>query len=151
MPGGTHKFVIRYDEVTKQYWTLSNKNTIPGAPWQRNVLTLSCSKDLRNWQVVKILMEDDQEISAAQSLDKTSFSYADWFIEGDNIQYVIRCGYGDSKNFHDTNYIAYDVVENFRQYSKDISFDKESMPPVDVERTKQAVKKIQFVEDDRDE
>jgi hypothetical protein len=55
-PGGANKFTIRYDKVTGKYWSLVNIITDPGPmeePPQdhRNTLALTCSKDLREWEV----------------------------------------------------------------------------------------------------
>ena len=123
LPGGTHKFVVKHDAVSGLYWTLSNKNTVPGAAWQRNVLVLCNSQNLRDWTIVKVVLEDDQDIPFAESLNHTSFSYVDWIIDGEDILMAIRSGYGKSKSFHDTNYIAFHRVENFRQYRKACSLD----------------------------
>lgn len=52
-PGGSKKFVIRYDPKSKLYWTLSNFmkdfGYNPGST--RNCLALSSSPDLLNWTV----------------------------------------------------------------------------------------------------
>ena len=61
-PGGSKKFTIRFDERSKQYWSLVNfvpeRYRIPGRrPSQtRNTLSLACSADLRTWQVKKELL-----------------------------------------------------------------------------------------------
>jgi hypothetical protein len=62
-PGGETKFTIRYDEVTQTYLSLVNNNTDPAWPNQRNMLSLSTSKNLRDWRVAKTLMADDTGLS----------------------------------------------------------------------------------------
>ena len=54
LPGGMTKFTIRRDPRTGLYLTLSNPNTAPerGA-YQRNILALCASVDVRNWRVCR--------------------------------------------------------------------------------------------------
>jgi hypothetical protein len=113
-PGGTHKFTLRKDPETRLYWTLSNKNTVPGRASQRNILSLHVSKDLLNWEFVCNLMSDDQGLSEDESLLNTGFQYADWQFDGDDIIYLVRTAYRGAHNFHDSNYITYGCVKNYR-------------------------------------
>lgn len=115
LPGGTHKFSIYRDPVTKLYFTISNKNTVKGFASQRNLLTLSCSEDLRNWRVIKTIVEDESGLKEDDSLRLTGFQYVDWQFDGDDIIYLVRTAYRGAVRFHDSNRITYHVLKNFRK------------------------------------
>ncbi|MEE4194741.1 MAG: sialidase family protein [Anaerolineae bacterium] len=115
-PGGETKFTIRYDPQTQVYLSLVNNNTAPGWPNQRNVLSLSVSKNLRDWQVVTTLMSDDSGLSQEDSIRLTGFQYVDWQFDGDDIIYLVRAAYRGAIRYHDANYIIYRVLKNFRSY-----------------------------------
>jgi hypothetical protein len=53
-PGGRTKFTIRFDPKSQRYWSLVNKQRNPTA--YRNVLALTSSADLRNWEVESIIL-----------------------------------------------------------------------------------------------
>ena len=119
MPGGAKKFTIRYDGQTDTYITLSNEtdalpdNKRPGDA--RNILSLCISEDLHSWTVVKrVILSDD--------MDYTGFQYVDWQIEGKDIIFVVRTSYYDDKggahNHHDSNYITFHKLKNYRSYIK---------------------------------
>ncbi len=116
LPGGTHKFTIRRDPVTKLYMTLSNKNTVPGSASQRNVLTLSVSEDLRNWKVVKTVLTDESGLKEEDSVKLTGFQYVDWQFDGEDMIYLVRTAWRGAVRFHDSNRITYHVLKNFRKY-----------------------------------
>lgn len=107
-PGGHSKFCIRYDEVSKKYWALTNWMQ-PGRG-ARNTLTLVCSEDLENWEIRQIVYQHTD--------GQTGLQYVDWRIAGDDIDFVCRVGwYG--KNFHDSNYMVFDRVKNFRTTTRE--------------------------------
>ena len=114
-PGGMSKFTIRRDPVTGAYLTLSNNNTDPAHPSQRNVLSLHASQDLLHWRHVITLLEDDSGLSPEQSIARIGFQYVDWQFDGDDIIYVVRAAYRGAHNFHDANHIAFARVAGFRQ------------------------------------
>ena len=115
MPGGAKKFCIRYDEVSKRYWTLSNyvkpqyKFMNPGKV--RNTLSLCSSEDLRTWTMHKIVLEHED-------VEYHGFQYVDWRSDGDDMVFVSRTshddGLGGAASYHDSNFITFHRVENFR-------------------------------------
>jgi len=113
-PGGGHKFTIRHDPVTGLYLTLSNNNTDPAYPIQRNVLSLHTSDDLRHWRHVKTLLEDDLGLSHQESIRLTGFQYVDWQFDGEDIIYLVRTAYDGAHNRHDSNRITFHKIEGFR-------------------------------------
>lgn len=102
-PGGHSKFCIRYDDVSKKYWALTN--WIQPNRGARNTLALVCSEDLESWEIRQIVYQHTD--------NQTGLQYVDWRFVGDDIDFVCRVGwYG--KNFHDSNYMIFDRVKNFR-------------------------------------
>ena len=113
-PGGASKFTIRQDPVTGLYFTISNPVLDPEFPSQRNVLTISASKNLRDWRELKILLTDDTGLDPQMSARLTGFQYVDWQFDGDDLIYLVRMGYRGAHNFHDSNRITYHCLKNFR-------------------------------------
>ena len=98
-PGGMSKFSIRYDPVTQTH-----------DYGQRNILSLSYSKDLVNWTIgIDHLLYDDTDLEFNDSLRYTGFHYVDWQFDqvssnqssciewncngGSDIIYLIRTPY----------------------------------------------------------
>lgn len=117
MPGGAKKFTIKYDEVSNRYWTLSNYvdpslgYMNPGAV--RNILTLCSSEDLRTWTAHKIILQNDD-------VKYHGFQYLDWMVEGNDMIAASRTAYDDAyggaDSYHNSNYITFHRIENFRSY-----------------------------------
>jgi hypothetical protein len=119
-PGGAKKFTIRYDKVTGKYWSLVNIITDPGPleePPQdhRNTLALTCSKDLRNWEVCYIALSFRRGEHLTRKNNKFGFQYIDWLIQGSDIIFVSRTAWGwDTPRSHDANYLTFHRIKNFR-------------------------------------
>ena len=115
MPGGAKKFCIRYDEVSKRYWTLSNyvkpelRSKNPAKI--RNVVALCSSADLRDWTVHKLVIDEGD-------YEKVGFQYIDWQIDGEDMIFVSRTAYDDgnggASSSHDNNFFTFHKVGNFR-------------------------------------
>ena len=116
-PGGAKKFTIRYDPLTKLYWTLANfipadfeGAARPGAI--RNTLALTSSPDLRNWKVNAIVLSNpDREYHG--------FQYVDWQFDGDDIVFACRTAFDDedggAHNYHDANFLTFHRLRDFRE------------------------------------
>ncbi len=109
--GGSCKFVIRRDEKTGNYVALVNKVVDNACPGQRNILSLSVSKDMFNWTIVKDLID-----ASDYSPHEVGFQYPDFIIDGDDILYLSRTAFNGADNFHNSNYITFHKLEDFRQY-----------------------------------
>lgn len=117
--GGSRKFTIRYDEKSKKYWTICNmvKKEFSGMPAAsvRNTLIIKSSKDLKNWNVHKILLHHPDVL-------KHGFQYADWQFDGRDIIFLSRTAFDDeaggANNYHDANYLTFHRIKNFRKLSK---------------------------------
>lgn len=126
-PGGSKKFVIRYDEKSKKYWALVNYvpedikqeamklSKVKFSTHIRNTLALCSSVDLVNWQVNNIVLQNPDIL-------KHAFQYADWMIEGRNIVFVSRTafddGVGGAANNHNNNFITFHKINNFRKFTQ---------------------------------
>ena len=108
--GGGAKFTIRYDGVTKRYWSLVNKQKNPDT--YRNILALTSSADLRNWELESIILRHEEKVHHA-------FQYVDWLFEGDDIIVASRTGWDGSNRAHDANYMTFHRVRNFRDSELD--------------------------------
>jgi len=117
--GGSKKFVIKYDTLSKKYWTLANvipekyRKQFPerNTSGFRNVLMLRSSDDLKKWDDVKVILEHDDVLNHG-------FQYVDWQFEGNDIVVLSRTAYFDgksnAKNNHDANYLTFHRIEHFR-------------------------------------
>jgi hypothetical protein len=116
VPGGMTKFTIRRDPASGHYLTLCNPTLAPGVVYQRNVLALSVSADLRQWHCGTVLLVDDSALSPEESLHRTGFQYADWQFDGDDLLYLVRTAYDGAHNFHDANRITFHRLARFREH-----------------------------------
>jgi len=116
-PGGMTKFTIRRDARTGLYLTLANPNTNPAlGAYQRNLLALCASADLRHWRICRVLLTDDSGLSEVESRRLTGFQYADWQFDGKDILYLLRTAYDGAHNFHDANRITFHRIANYGTY-----------------------------------
>lgn len=114
-PGGCKKFTIRFDPVSKRYWSLSNDVLDQYKDQQiervRNTLALISSPDLRTWTRHAVLITHPDT-------KKHGYQYADWLFEGDDLIALVRTahddGQGGAHNCHDANYLTFHRFEGFR-------------------------------------
>ena len=81
-----------------------------GNPHFRNLLSLIVSDDLENWKVVTDLI--DYRDADKQ---KHGFQYVDFHFDGDDIIYLCRTGINNPNDYHDSNYITFHRIKNFRE------------------------------------
>lgn len=123
-PGGAKKFTIRFDPVSKMYWTLSNpilpRHKDPSAGRVRNAVALMRSKDLRTWEMRCIVLYHPD-------VDKHGFQYLDWLFEGNDMIVASRTAYGTGDRAahrqHDANYLTFHRIGNFRELTMRDSAD----------------------------
>lgn len=117
-PGGTKKFVIRRDPAGDRYWTIANA-VLPGhlggeVGRIRNAAVLMSSTDLRTWTPHHVALYH-------QDRDFHGFQYLDWMFEGEDLIVVSRTAYDDgiggAENQHNSNYLTFHRVPNFRQHA----------------------------------
>lgn len=118
-PGGCKKFTIRFDPVSRMYWSLANFVPEPhrsGNPERtRNTLALTRSSDLRSWNVLSVILYHPDTATHG-------FQYADWDFDGDDLVAVVRTafddGLGGAHNQHDANYLTFHRVPRFRDLTE---------------------------------
>ncbi|MCC6681952.1 MAG: hypothetical protein IT445_13715 [Phycisphaeraceae bacterium] len=115
--GGAKKFTIRYDPVSDRYWSLANIITpyntdvtiLPSS--HRDILALVQSRDMRNWDVERIVVQD------LSDQDNIGFQYVDWQFDGDDLIAASRTAYpdglGGAIRFHDANFFTFHRIENY--------------------------------------
>lgn len=115
MPGGCKKFVIKFDDVSKKYWSLVNwvhpdDVAAPDKERVRNTLALVCSADLKHWTVRTIVFRHPST--------KIGFQYCDWRAVGDDLVFVCRLGWKGAPNCHDANYLTFHRLKSFRTLTR---------------------------------
>ena len=108
--GGHAKFVIDRDEQTGIYYCIVNRVTDPSAYGQRNIASLAISKDLRQWKIVKDLIN-----AVDEAPEEVGFQYTLHIPLGDDLLFATRTAFNHARNFHDANCITFHREKNFRQ------------------------------------
>ncbi|MNK17126.1 hypothetical protein D3C87_353100 [compost metagenome] len=120
-PGAETKFTIRYDSLSRTYFTAVNKIThfdkksiesYNGNWHQRNVLALYSSKDLKNWEERYHIVKWNTG-TQLNTWDVFGFQYADWQFEGNDIILVSRSSWYGAR-YHDANLMTFHRIKNFR-------------------------------------
>ena len=119
--GSESKFTIRYDPVSKMYWTLGNKITKsdPGLDWthsphhQRNVLALVSSADLKEWTERCRVLRYAAGTAVVKQGSRVGFQYVDWQFDGDDLISACRTSWAGA-NYHDSNFITFHRIREFR-------------------------------------
>lgn len=119
-PGGLSKFTIRYDPVSRRYWSLVNKITRPHRDRaietepvaQRNVVVLTSSADLRHWTEHRTILAW-REGETLTRKGRHAFQYLDWQFDGDDLIAVSRTAW-EADSFHNANYLTFHRVTGFR-------------------------------------
>ncbi|MCK5800493.1 MAG: hypothetical protein KAI47_25065, partial [Deltaproteobacteria bacterium] len=117
MPGGMHKFIVHRDGSGTSY-ALVNNNTDISVPAQRNTLSLIRSKDLRHWELARVLIQDDSPIPWPTSVAMTGFQYVDWHFDGPldrDIIFISRTSYSGAHSYHDANRVTFHRLASFRK------------------------------------
>ena len=103
------KFMIKFDEISKKYYSVASK-THDGCPdYARNFLVLMSSPDLDNWTIEKELF-DYRHLDP----EKVGMQYIDFSFDGDDIIYLSRTAINNAATFHDSNYSTFHRIKNFR-------------------------------------
>ncbi len=103
------KFMIKYDAVSKRYYSVATRIYDSSHPDTRNLLSLMSSADLENWEVVCDLI-DYRHCNA----EKYGFQYVDFEFDGDDIIYLCRTAINNPHNYHDSNYSTFHRIKCFR-------------------------------------
>ena len=108
--GNDVKFMIKYDDVSKRYYSIVSYDPDDGRKVERSILALVSSPDLNNWSLNKILYDFSDE-----DVFKVGLQYTDFSIEGDDIIFLCRTAMNNAANFHDANYSTFHKITKFRE------------------------------------
>ncbi len=122
-PGGDDLFYIYYDETTGYYLSLVNNNTAKYWPMQRNILSLSASKDLINWEIVDTILIDREMLNFDVSMAQHGFQYVTWCFDGDDILFTVReqsgdVDYSNGEYFHNCYTITFYRLSDYKSLLK---------------------------------
>lgn len=109
MPCNNSKFMIKYDAVSKKYYSIVTRIDCEERRHRRNLLSFMSSKDLENWTLICDLLDYRH-----QDAEKVGFQYVDFEMEGDDIIFLCRTALNNAHNFHDSNYSTFHRIKDFR-------------------------------------
>lgn len=110
--GNRSKFSVRYDDVSGMYFSVVNRIKEAGGDGpesKRNIASLSASPDLEHWRVLCDLLDYSNE-----DPEKVAFQYVDFLFDGEDLLFLSRTAFNRAASFHDSNYITFHKVKNFR-------------------------------------
>lgn len=109
-PGHLSKFMIKYDEDSKCYFSIVDRIYDKEKSSARNLLSLLVSRDLRNWSIVTDILDyrDSDYL-------KVGFQYADFIIEGKDILFLCRTAMNNAQSYHNSNYSTFHWIKDFRK------------------------------------
>jgi GntP family gluconate:H+ symporter len=115
-PGGCKKFTVRFDPVSRRYWSLANfipaRHRGGNQERMRNTLALTSSTDLTDWTVRAVVLYRPDPA-------KHAFQYVDWLFDGNDIVAAARTahedGLGGAASQHDANFITFHRIAGFRE------------------------------------
>lgn len=110
LPGNHSKFMIRYDDVSGNYYTVICRITDAAVPGDRRLLTLMKSRDCAHWENALDLIDHREKAEPKE----VGFQYPHFFIEGDDILLLCRTAMNGAHNYHDSNYSTFHRIRNFR-------------------------------------
>ena len=110
-PANHSKFMFKKEEKTGRYYCIATRISSVEHAHHRNLLSLMSSEDMLHWKVVCDLFDRRD-----RDPQYTGFQYADFEIEGDDIIYLCRTAINRPNSYHNSNYITFHRIKNFRQW-----------------------------------
>ena len=107
------KFTIKFDEVSGYYYSVGTVVYDEKKKYARNLMSLLRSKDLDHWETVCDL-HDRRDAD----MNDIGFQYADFIFDGDDLIYLCRTAINGANNYHDSNYITFHRIKDFREIGK---------------------------------
>ena len=110
MPCNNSKFMIKYDDISKKYYSIVSRIDCEERAFGRNLLSLMYSTDLENWGLVCDLIDrKDQDVK------QVGFQYVDFEFCGEDIIFLCRTATNRAHDYHDANYSTFHRIKNFRK------------------------------------
>ena len=110
MPCNNSKFMIKFDPVSKKYYSVATRIDCEARRNRRNLLSLLRSDDLENWEVACDLIDKRDA-----DMETVGFQYVDFEFEGEDIIFLCRTAINGAHSFHDSNYSTFHRIKNFRE------------------------------------
>lgn len=111
-PGNHSKFVVKYDEPSRCYYSLVDRLRSHEHRLDRNLLSLMVSRDCINWSLAADVID-----ATDKDPKFTGFQYTDFIFDGDDLLYLTRAADNNAHSFHDANYSVFGKIERFRRYA----------------------------------
>ena len=108
-PANYSKFTIKYDSVSGYYYTICTRVWTEEKKNARNLLSFMRSRDLVSWELVCDIFD---RRDADEKL--VGFQYVMFEMEGDDIIFLCRTAINGAHTFHDSNYMTFHGIKNFR-------------------------------------
>jgi len=108
-PCNNSKFEIKYDALSRKYYSVATRITDGEKIKARNLLSLMVSDDCREWRTLTDLI-DMRDCDHAL----VGFQYVDFEFEGDDIIFLCRTAINGAHSYHDSNYSTFHRIKNFR-------------------------------------
>lgn len=105
-PANHSKFMIKYDPLTKKYYSLASRITDANAVRDRRLVSLMASDDLLHWSVLRDIIDERDK-----SANEVGFQYFDFIIENDEIIFLSRTAMNGAHNYHDSNYTTFHRIK----------------------------------------
>lgn len=109
IPSTPSKWQIEYDEQSGNYIALVSR-MLDDPPTRRNLMSLISSRDLVRWKVCDDLIDFRHADPKA-----VGFQYIDFIIDGNDLIYLSRTAFNSANSFHNSNYITFHRVRDFRR------------------------------------
>jgi hypothetical protein len=106
------KFTMKFDKVSGYYYSVGTVVYEERKKYARNLMSLLRSRDLDHWEIVCDL-HDRRDTD----MNEIGFQYADFLFDGEDLIYLCRTAINGANNYHDSNYITFHRIKNFRQIS----------------------------------
>ena len=106
------KYTIRYDERTKLYWAIGEKQYAPYA--KHNIMALASSPDLLTWKVKMLVL---------QHVDSNSIGFrnSEWHFDGNDIVLVCAVSWDETPSYKDLSYLTFHRFKDVRHKNMDSS------------------------------
>ncbi len=109
-PCNNSKFEIKYDDVSRKYYSVASRITDENLTKARNLLSLMVSDNCTDWRVLCDII-DCRECDPAL----VGFQYVDFEFEGDDIIFLCRTAMNGAHSYHDSNHITFHKISDFRK------------------------------------
>ena len=111
-PGNHAKFVVKYDETSRCYYSIIDRLRSHEHRLDRNLVSLMVSRDCISWSLAADIID-----ATDKDPKLTGFQYTDFIFDGDDILYLTRAADNQAHSFHDANYSVFGKIERFRRYA----------------------------------